>query len=309
MKKTILIATEKPFARKAIKKVQKIIRHVDDFDLKLLERYNNVDEFKEAISNVSALVVRSDKVSQDIIGSAKKLKVVVRAGAGYDNIDVDAATKRKIIVMNTPGQNSNGVAELAFGLMLGLIRRKYLGGPGTELKGKSIGLHGFGHIGKCMAQIAKGFDMKVFAYDPYVDSKVMKEHAVKACKSAEDLYKKVNFVSLNIPVNEKTERSINYRLLSKMKKRAVLINTARKDLIDEKGLMRIMSERSELMYASDIAPKWKVEMEEKFPMRTLFTTKKMGAQTVEANLNSLVASVTQIIDFFEKGDTTYQVNG
>ncbi len=307
MNRTILIATEKPFAGKAIKRVQKIVRNANGFDLKLLERYNG-NELKDSIKEVEALVVRSDKVPGEVIKSAKKLRIVVRAGAGYDNIDIESASRNKVVVMNTPGQNSNGVAELAFGLMLGLIRRKYLGGPGSELKGKSIGLHGFGHIGKCMAQIAKGFNMKVYAYDPYVSGNVMKGFEVKECKSAEELYKKVNFVSLNIPVNEETERSINYKLLSKMKKRAVLVNTARKDLIDEKGLMRVMKEREEFMYASDIAPKWKVELEEKFPMRTLFTSKKMGAQTVEANMNSVVAAVNQIINFFEKGDTTFQVN-
>lgn len=307
MSKTILIATEKPFAKKAIKKMQKIIRNADGFDYQLLERYNGT-QLQEAILDADALIVRSDKVPDSIIHLAKRLKIIVRAGAGYDNIDTEAASYKDIIVMNTPGQNSNGVAELAFGLMLGLIRRKYLGGPGTELRGKSIGLHGFGHIGKCMAEIAKGFQMKIYAYDPYVDKEVMKQYGVKACKSASELYEKVNFISLNIPVNEKTERSINYKLLKKMRKNAMLVNTARKDLIDEKDLMRIMNERPEFMYASDIAPTWKVEMEEKFPMRTLFTTKKMGAQTVEANTNSGVAAVNQIIDYFEKGDTTFQVN-
>ncbi len=307
MSKTILVATEKPFAKKALKRMRKIIHNAEGFDLRLLERYNGT-ELHEAMTDADALIVRSDKVIDTVIKSAKKLKIVVRAGAGYDNIDVEAASAQKVTVMNTPGQNSNGVAELAFGLMLGLIRRKYLGGPGTELKGKSIGLHGFGHIGKCMAQIAKGFNMKVFAFDPYVDKKEMKELDVKPCKYAEELYKKVNFISLNIPVNEKTERSINYKLLKKARKRVVLVNTARKDLIDEKGLMRIMNERPEFMYASDIAPTWKIEMEEKFPMRTLFTTKKMGAQTVEANTNAGVAAVNQVIDFFEKGDVTFKVN-
>ncbi len=308
MSKTILIATEKPFAEEAIEKVHQIVHNAGGFELKLLERYNNGNDLEEAVREVEALIVRSDKVSKEVIKSAKKLQVVVRAGAGYDNVDVDAASKQKVVVMNTPGQNSNGVAELAFGLMLGLIRRKYLGGPGTELKGKSIGLHGFGHIGKCMAQIAKGFGMKIFAYDPYVNNELMNELGVEACTSADELYEIVNFVSLNIPVNEETEGSINYKLLSKLRKNGVLVNTARKDLIDEQALMQIMAERDDLMYASDIAPNWKVEMEEKFPMRTLFTSKKMGAQTVEANMNSAIAAVTQIIDFFERGDTTFQVN-
>jgi D-3-phosphoglycerate dehydrogenase len=308
MSKTILIATEKPFAPEAIEEMKKVINEAGDFKINLLEHYDNSVDLNRAIANVDALIVRSDKILEGTIEAAKNLQIIVRAGAGYDNIDLDAATKRDIVVMNTPGQNSNGVAELAFGLMLGLIRHKYLGGPGTELKGKSIGMHGFGNIGKCMSKIAKGFDMLVYAYDPYVDNKEMQEYGVEKCENAEELYEKANFISLNIPVNEQTKKSINYKLLSKTGKEVVLVNTARMELIDEDGLMKIMHERPGFMYTSDIAPKWKVEMEEEFPMRTLFTTKKMGAQTVEANLNSGIAAVTQIVNYFSKGDTTFQVN-
>jgi len=308
MAKTILIATEKPFAEAALQQMRQEVEATDGFILKLLEHYTSMDELQDAIADVDAVVVRSDIMSASTIGMSKKLKVIVRAGAGYDNVDIAAATEKGIVVMNTPGQNSNAVAELGFGLMLGLIRRKYLGGAGSELMGKTIGMHGFGYIGKCMARIAKGFNMETIAFDPYVDQQSILALGVRRCESVEDLYRESDFISLNIPVNNGNAKSVNYELLSLSKPNALLVNTARKELIEEEGLMRILDERPAYMYASDIAPTLKVLMEEKFPIRTLFTSNKMGAQTVEANRNAGVAAVKQIIDYFTKGDTTFKVN-
>ncbi|MEP1094797.1 MAG: NAD(P)-dependent oxidoreductase [Cyclobacteriaceae bacterium] len=308
MTKTILIATEKPFAEAALQQMRQEVEATDGFVLKLLEHYASVDELEDAIVDADAVIVRSDIMSANTIELSKKLKVIVRAGAGYDNVDVVAATEKDIIVMNTPGQNSNAVAELGFGLMLGLIRRKYLGGAGSELMGKTIGMHGFGYIGKCMARIAKGFNMETLAFDPYLDHQTILALGVKPCESVEDLYRESDFISLNIPVNNGSAKSINYQLLSQTKPNALLVNTARKELIEEEDLMRILDERPAYMYASDIAPTLKVTMEEKFPMRTLFTSNKMGAQTVEANRNAGLAAVRQIIDYFINGDTTFKVN-
>ena len=308
MSKTILIATEKPFADAAVERMRNEVESANGFELVFLEHYANPQELRDACAEVDAVIVRSDDLPAETIEFAKNLKVIVRAGAGYDNVDVNVATEKDIVVMNTPGQNSNAVGELAFGLMLGLIRRKYLGGAGSELLGKKIGMHGFGYIGKCMARIAKGFSMKAFAYDPYVDQNSFESHGVHSCDTAEELYSVADFVSLNIPLNEDTVGSINYDLLTTTKHNAMLVNTARKELIDEEALIRILDERPDYMYASDIAPTLKVKMEEKFPMRTLFTASKMGAQTIEANMNAGVAAVRQIIGYFTDGDTTFKVN-
>ena len=288
--------------------MEKLVVDSKEFELRLLERYINESVLKEAVENASALIVRSDLVPKSVLDAGKGLKIVVRAGAGVDNIDTNEASKKGIVVMNTPGQNSNAVAELAFGLMLRLIRCKYQGGAGTELRGKRIGMHGYGHIGKSMAQIAKGFGMELFAHDPHLDMEKVKAMNVQPCKSVEELYASVDFIAINVPATNETIGMINYRLLSTSRENAMLINTARKELIDEEGLIRIMEEKQAYMYVSDVAPERKDEMEARFPMRTLFTGKKIGAQTIEANTNSAVASVKQVIDFFEKNDTTYQVN-
>ncbi len=308
MNKKILIATEKPFAKEAIERIQKLIQESAGFELQLLENYKEQAELEEAITNVHGMVVRSDKVNDAVIKVSKELKIIVRAGSGYDNVDLDSASKSDIVVMNTPGQNANGVAELTFGLMLGLIRNKYNGTAGTELIGKRIGMHGFGNIGKCMSTIAVGFNMEIFAYDPFVDQEVMSSHRVQPCSSLEELYATCDFISINIPANDDTKRSIDYDLLSKSKPDALLVNTARKELIVEEDLVRIMKERNGFKYASDVAPSCREELEEKYPMRTLFTTKKMGAQTKEANINAGVAAVKQIVNYFENGDTIFKVN-
>ena len=308
MGKTILIATEKPFAKEAIEHIKKIIQSSEGFNLKLLENYVHQSEFKSAIRDVEALIVRSDKVTDSILSAAGELKIIARAGAGFDTIDIDSASKRGIVVMNTPGQNANAVAELAFGLMLGLIRNKYNGTPGTELKGKRIGMHGFGNIGKCMSVIAKGFNMEVFAYDISRGRDKMIGFDVQSCESAEELYQLCNIVSINIPANENTIGSINYDLLLKTQKEVLLVNCARKELINEEDLIRIMDERPDFMYATDFAPSRKEEMYKKYSMRTLFTSKKMGAQTTEANINAGIAAVNQIINYFKTGDSTFKVN-
>jgi len=308
MDKTILIATEKPFDKKAISRIKRIIENSREFDLKLLQRYTEHSDLIRAVKDVHALVVRSDKVTKSVIDAANKLNVIVRAGSGFDNIDLDAASGRGMVVMNTPGQNANAVAELSFGLMLGLIRNKYNGTPGTELKEKRIGMHGFGNIGKNMSRIAKGFGMKVHAFDPYIDQELIKAYGVNVCENVGELYRECNFISINIPVNDETLKSIDYNLLCKTKKGTLLLNTARKELINENDLLRIMEERPGFLYASDVAPNCQDVIMDKFKDRVLFTLKKMGAQTAEANINAGVAAVNQIIGYFKEGDTTFQVN-
>jgi len=308
MSKTILIATEKPFAGEAIDRIRNIIENTGGYRLELLEGYSDKSDLLKAVENVDAIIVRSDKVTTGVIDASKNLKIVVRAGSGFDNIDLGEASEKGIVVMNTPGQNANAVAELAFGMMLALMRNKYDGTPGTELKDKRIGMHGYGNIGKCMAIIAKGFNMKANAYDPYLTKAIIEQYGVTYCETIQELYSTCDFISINIPANEETVRCIDYSLLSKMKNGAMLINTARKELIDEEGLLKWMEESSHFRYVSDIKPDCVDEINEKYSKRTLFTTKKMGAQTAEANINAGVASVNQIIGFFENDDRTFQIN-
>ena len=231
MSKKILVATEKPFAKSAVEAILKVFNEAN-YETVLLESYTSVDQLKEAIKDVDAVIVRSDKLTADIIESAKNLKIAVRAGAGYDNIDLDAASKKRIVVMNTPGQNSNAVAELAFGLMLYIARRGYTGKDGTELRGKTIGIHAYGYVGKYVAKIAKGFGMKIIAFDPFIDKKVMLDDGVEPVDSVESLYKNSDYVSINLPLVSQTEKSINYKLLSLLKKGATVVNTARAEVVD-----------------------------------------------------------------------------
>jgi len=308
MKRLILIATEKPFAKVALDSIKAVVAKKPDFELRLLENYTDRDEFLGAVKDVDGLIIRSDKVTRDVLDAAGNLKVVARAGAGYDNIDLEAATEKGICVMNTPGQNSNAVAELVFGLMLNLARKQYMGKPGTELRGKSIGIHAYGNTGKCVARLAKGFGMDIYAYDPYVDKSIMIADDVTPVDSREELYSACDYISLHIPGNEETVNSINFDLLSRMKQGGVLINTARKEVIDEEGLKRMFAERPDFCYGSDLSPDCKDEICTTCGDRSFFTAKKMGAQTVEANINAGVAAITQIINFFEKGDETFRVN-
>ncbi|WP_456442259.1 3-phosphoglycerate dehydrogenase [Caldithrix abyssi] len=303
----VLVATVKPFAPVAVEQIKKIIEDAG-YEFALLEKYDSEEQLKEAVAAADALIVRSDKIHKGIMEAAPHLKIVVRAGAGYDNIDLQSATERGIVVMNTPGQNSNAVAELALGMMVYLARNQFNGKPGTELKGKTLGIHAFGHVGKRVAQIASGFGMELFAFDPFITDEEISKEGVTPVKSAEALYEKCQYVSLHIPANEKTMKSINFELLSRMPQNAVLVNTARKEIIDEDGLLKMFAEREDFKYISDIAPDCAAEIAEKYEGRYFFTPKKMGAQTAEANINAGLAAARQIVNFFEKGDRTFQVN-
>jgi D-3-phosphoglycerate dehydrogenase len=303
----ILIATEKPFVPLAIKQIREVTEAAG-FKLALLESYKDNSELLEAVSDVDALIVRSDKVTTEVLDSAKQLKIVVRAGSGYDNIDLASCTAHNVVAMNTPGQNSNAVAELVFELMLYQIRGGFSGKSGTELRGKTIGLHAFGNVGKYVADIARGFGMDIYAYDPFVSERVMKNNGAKQVINIQELYLKCQYISVHMPSNEITRKSIGYDLLKKMPQNAVLVNTARKEVIDEEGLLKIFDERPDISYLSDIEPECKAVFEEKHKGRYIFTTKKMGAQTEESNINSAVAAARQIIDYLKNGKEKYRIN-
>jgi D-3-phosphoglycerate dehydrogenase len=303
----ILVATDKPFAAVAISKIRDIVVEAGH-QLALLESYKSVKELLIAAGDADAMIVRSDLVTSEILDAAKKLKIVVRAGAGYDNLNLSACTAHKVVAMNTPGQNSNAVAELAFEMMLYQARFGFSGKSGTELRGKTIGIHAFGNVGKYVAEIAKGFGMDVYAFDPFVNEGVIQKSGVKVCRSTEELYSKCQYISLHMPANDKTKKSIGYDLLNIMGENAVLVNTARKEIIDEEGLLRILEKRLDFSYLSDIAPDCKVIFEEKYKGRYIFTAKKMGAQTEEANINAGVAAARQIVDYFTTGNEKYKVN-
>jgi D-3-phosphoglycerate dehydrogenase len=303
----ILVATDKPFAAVAISKIRDIVVEAGH-QLALLESYKSVKELLIAAGDADAMIVRSDLVTSEILDAAKKLKIVVRAGAGYDNLNLSACTAHKVVAMNTPGQNSNAVAELAFEMMLYQARFGFSGKSGSELRGKTIGIHAFGNVGKYVAEIAKGFGMDVYAFDPFVNEGVIQKSGVKVCRSTEELYSKCQYISLHMPANDKTKKSIGYDLLNRMGENAVLVNTARKEIIDEEGLLRILEKRLDFSYLSDIAPDCKVIFEEKYKGRYIFTAKKMGAQTEEANINAGVAAARQIVDYFTTGNEKYKVN-
>ena len=305
--KKVLIATVKPFAAEAIKQMKQLADKAG-FEVVLLEKYDNKQALLHTVKDVDALIVRSDKIDKEVLDQSKNLKIVVRAGAGYDNIDLETATKNNVVVMNTPGQNANAVAELVLGMMVLMARNQFNGKPGTELKGKTIGIHAYGNVGKNVARIAKGFDMNVVAHDPYVSSEIVERDGIKDYEAVEDMYRNSQYVSLHIPATPKTIKSINYDLLKLMPENAVLINTARKEIINEDDLLKIMKERPGFKYISDIAPDQKDVFEARFADRVFFTPKKMGAQTAEANINAGVAAMNQIINYFEKGDTTYKLN-
>jgi D-3-phosphoglycerate dehydrogenase len=305
--KKVLVATQKPFAPEAVSEIKKVV-DAAGYEFILFEKYADQLDLIKAVADVDAMIIRSDKADAEVIAAAKNLKVIVRAGAGYDNIDLAAASAKGIIAMNTPGQNSNAVAELAIGMMVYMARGNFNGTSGTELRGKSIGIHAYGNVGRYVADIAKGFGMKVYAFDPFIDDAVIKKDGVTPLASAEELYSTCQYVSLHIPANEHTKKSIGYEILSKMPKNAVLVNTARKEVIDEDGLLKLMAERDDFTYISDIAPDCAADIQAKFEGRFLFTPKKMGAQTAEANINAGIASANQIVNYFEKGDTTFQVN-
>jgi D-3-phosphoglycerate dehydrogenase len=303
----VLIATEKPFAAQAVNEIKSAL-DTAGFEYSFFEKYDEQDEFIGAVKDADALIIRSDKVTPEVIAAAPQLKIVVRAGAGYDNVDLNAATAANVVVMNTPGQNSNAVAELALGMMVYQARNHFNGASGTELKGKKLGIHAYGNVGRYVANIAKGFGMEVYAYDPFVKKEDIEKDGVIVKESVEELYSNSDYISLHIPANEQTKESINYGLLSKMKKGATLVNTARKEVINENDLLKILEENESFKYLSDIAPGNKDILTEKFAGRCFFTPKKMGAQTAEANINAGIAAAKQIIAFINEGDTTFKVN-
>ncbi len=305
--KKVLVATDKPFAKVAVDGIRQIIEKAG-YELMLLEKYPDQAALVNAVADVDAIIIRSDIVDKNVLSAAKKLKIVVRAGAGYDNIDLAAATEHKVVAMNTPGQNSNAVAELAFGMMVYMARNFFNGTSGTELRNKTLGIHAYGNVGKYVAAIAKGFGMKIYAFDPFVKEEDIINDGIIPVKSVEELYTKCQYVSLHIPATSQTKKSIGYDLVKLMPKNAVLVNTARKEVIDEEGLIKIFDERQDIKYLSDIEPDNKAVFNEKFEGRYFFTPKKMGAQTSEANVNAGLAAARQIVEFFEKGVTTFQVN-
>lgn len=304
--KKVLIATEKPFAKAAVDGIKQIFNK-SGFETILLEKYTDNNDFLKAVADVDALIIRSDKASKDVIDAAKNLKIIVRAGAGYDNIDLQAATAKGIVAMNTPGQNSNAVAELAIGMMIFMSRGQFKGISGTELKGKLLGIHACGAVGKLVSKLAHSFDMDVFGCDPYISAETIKSQGMKFINDVKDLYSTCQYISLHIPANAQTIKSINYDLLKSMPKGATLINTARKEVIDEVALLKVMTERTDFKYITDIAPDNHSEMLQ-FTERYFATSKKQGAETAEANINAGLAAANQIVNYLEKGDKTYQVN-
>jgi len=303
----ILVATEKPFAPLAVSQIRDVVEK-GGHTLDLLEKYSSPEQLRAAAADADALIVRSDIVDSALLSAARKLKIVVRAGAGYDNLDLNGCTASGVVAMNTPGQNSNAVAELAFGMMLYSARGGFDGKTGSELLGKSLGLHAFGYVGRCMARIASGFGMDTYAYDPFVDHKAMRDAGVTPVDTLEELYSTCQYVSLHIPANEKTRGSVGEKLISLMPSGGVLVNTARKEVINEAELASMMEKRSDISYLADVAPDNAALFEEKFAGRYFFTPKKMGAQTAEANINAGVAAARQIVDFFATGDETCRVN-
>jgi D-3-phosphoglycerate dehydrogenase len=303
----VLIATVKPFAKAAVEQIKAVFDGAG-YEYTFLEKYDGEESLINAVKGIDAMIIRSDKITPAVIEAADSLKIVVRAGAGYDNVNLEAATAKGVTVMNTPGQNSNAVAELVLGMMVFQARNHFNGTSGSELKGKKIGIHAYGNVGKNVSRIAKGFGMDVAAFDPFVPKEAIEADGVQVYDKIEDMYAECDYVSLHIPANKHTIKSINYDLLSKMKDGAVLINTARKEVIHEDDLIRIFEDKVNFKYVSDIAPDNNETIAERFEGRFFFTPKKMGAQTAEANINAGIAAASQIINFIDNGDATFKVN-
>ncbi|MDL2256604.1 NAD(P)-binding domain-containing protein [Bacteroidales bacterium OttesenSCG-928-I14] len=303
----VLIATEKPFAKEAVDGIKKVI-DAAGMETVLLEKYTDKSQLLDAVKDANAIIIRSDIVDAEVLDAAKELKIVVRAGAGFDNVDLAAATAHNVVVMNTPGQNSNAVAELALGLMVYAARNFFDGSSGTELMGKKLGIHAYGNVGRNVARIAKGFGMELYAYDPFLPAEMIEKEGLKALASVEELYETCQYISLHIPATAETKESINYALLNRMPKNAVLVNTARKEVIHESEMVKLMNDRADFKYVTDIMPKNHEEMQAAFAKRYFSTPKKMGAQTAEANNNAGVAAANQIVDFLVNGNTKFQVN-
>ena len=302
----VLVATEKPFAAAAVEGIKKEVEEAGN-QLALLEKYTEKSQLLDAVKDADAMIIRSDKVDAEVLDAAKNLKIVVRAGAGYDNIDLNAATAHKVVAENTPGQNSNAVAELVFGLLVYAVRNFYNGKSGTELMGKKLGILAFGNVGRNVARVAKGFGMDVYAYDAYCPKEAIEAAGVHAVDNQDELFKNCDVVSLHIPATPETKQSINYAQVNMMEKGGILINTARKEVINEPELIKLLSERTDLKYITDIKPDADAEFAQ-FEGRYFSTPKKMGAQTAEANINAGIAAAKQINAFFKDGCTKFQVN-
>ena len=304
----VLIATEKPFAKSAVEGIESILKEAN-YEVVRLEKYADKAELLAAVADVDALIIRSDKVTAEVIEAAKQLKIVVRAGAGFDNVDLAAATAHNVVVMNTPGQNSNAVAELALGMMVFMARNQFNPGTGSELQGKTLAIHAYGNVGRLVGLKGKALGMNVVAYDPFItDDAVFERDGVKKMNSVAELYAAADYLSLHIPATAETKGSIGYDLAMSMPKGATIVNTARKEVINEEGLMKAMEEREDLKYVTDIAPDAKDVYAEKFGKRYFGTPKKQGAETGEANVNAGLAAARQIVDFFVNGNVRFQVN-
>ena len=304
----VLIATEKPFAKTAVEGIEAILKEAN-YEVVRLEKYTDKAELLAAVADVDALIIRSDKVTAEVIEAAKQLKIVVRAGAGFDNVDLAAATAHNVVVMNTPGQNSNAVAELALGMMVYMARNQFNPGTGTELSGKTLAIHAYGNVGRLVGLKGKALGMNVIAYDPFItDEAVFERDGVKKMNSIAELYAAADYLSLHIPATAETKGSIGYDLAMSMPKGATIVNTARKEVINEEGLMKAMEEREDLKYITDVAPDTKDVYAEKFGKRYFGTPKKQGAETAEANVNAGLAAARQIVDYFVNGNVRFQVN-
>ncbi len=303
----VLVATEKPFAKVAVDGIRKEVEAAG-FELALLEKYTDKKQLLDAVKDADAIIIRSDIVDAEVFDAAKNLKIVVRAGAGYDNIDLNAATAHNVCAMNTPGQNANAVAELALGLMVYAVRNFFNGTSGTELMGKKLGIHAYGNVGRNVARVAKGFGMDIYAFDAFCPKEVIEKDGVKAVASVEELYSTCDIVSLHIPATAETKNSINYALVNRMPKGGILVNTARKEVINEAELIKLMEERQDLKYIADIMPAANEEFAQKFAGRYFATPKKMGAQTAEANINAGIAAAKQIVGFIKDGNEKFRLN-
>ncbi len=303
----VLIATQKPFAAVAVKGIREILEGAGH-EVVLLEKYEQQADLEKAAADAEAMIIRSDKVTREVIAAAPRLKVVVRAGAGYDNVDLAAATEKGVVVMNTPGQNANAVAELAIAMMIFMARTQFTPATGSEVQGKTLGIQAFGNVGRLVGAKAKALGMKVKAIDPFLSAEQIVAGGAEPAKDLDELYSTGDYVSLHIPATPQTIGSIGYDLMMKMPKGATLINTARKEVIDEAGLEKALEERPDLKYAADVAPDNLAALQEKFGLRVFATPKKMGAQTSEANINAGLAAARQIVAFFESGDKRFQVN-
>ena len=303
----VLLATQKPFAAKAVEGIESILKEAGH-EVEKLEKYEFQEDLIAAAADAEAMIIRSDKVTPEVLEAAKKLKIVVRAGAGFDNVDLAAATAHGVVVMNTPGQNSNAVAELAIAMMIYMSRTQFTPATGSEIMGKKLGIQAFGNVGRLVGAKAEALGMKVMAIDPFLPAEKIIAGGAEPASSLEDLYSSCDFVSIHIPATPETIKSIGYDLVTKMPKGACLVNTARKEVIDEEGLMKALEERQDLKYITDVMPDNYAEMKEKFGLRVFATPKKLGAQTSEANINAGLAAARQIVDYFATGNTRFQVN-